>query len=268
MFLVGRLTHRRSSFSASSWLESAPIPPHAPTPADGRYFAVGREGGFVDLYRSSGELVNSFEIEGASPSAITGPSFTSDGRFVAGSVFNDTGTINVWSTESGDQIVLDDGGGWAGGRLVGDWLAVNLADSSILLVDPATSQPVGAPFVNTAGRVTYDVADPTGTLLAAPAGDAVTVWDIESGLQLGRELPASPLLIEFNADGTLLSVPGTDRITLWNYDQEMWPDLPCELAGRNLTPEEWDQFGPRTIDYRATCPQFGASASAARESGD
>jgi hypothetical protein len=99
--------------------------------------------------------------------------------------------------------------------------------------------------------VAYNVADPTGTLLAAPAGDEVTVWDIESGLQLGRELPASPLLIEFNADGTLLSVPGTDRVTVWNYDHETWSDLACELAGRHLTAVEWDQFGPRTIDHRA-----------------
>jgi len=28
------------------------------------------------------------------------------------------------------------------------------------------------------------------------------------------------------------------------------------MAGRNLTRNEWEQLGPLTIEYRATCDQF------------
>ena len=84
------------------------------------------------------------------------------------------------------------------------------------------------------------------------------VWDLETGEQLGADLPYQGRAgrYEFTADGSVLSVPDVDRVTLWNFDTDTWADIACEMAGRNLTPEEWDQLGPRTIERRATCPQF------------
>jgi hypothetical protein len=56
----------------------------------------------------------------------------------------------------------------------------------------------------------------------------------------------------------LLALPRLDGAgyNIWNYDTETWADIACEVAGRNLTRAEWDEFGPRTIDHRKTCPQF------------
>ena len=31
----------------------------------------------------------------------------------------------------------------------------------------------------------------------------------------------------------------------------------CRLAGRNLTPTEWQTYLGRPDEYRATCPEFG-----------
>jgi hypothetical protein len=84
----------------------------------------------------------------------------------------------------------------------------------------------------------------------------VTVVDLETDQQIGRTLPYRGLRIEWSSDGSLLTIPGDDRITLWNFDTESWPEIACETAGRNLTREEWDAFGPRTAEYRATCPQY------------
>jgi hypothetical protein len=60
----------------------------------------------------------------------------------------------------------------------------------------------------------------------------------------------------FAADGTTLLVQSDDHVSVWNYDRTTWLDIACTLAGRNLTRAEWDELGPRTIEYRATCPQF------------
>ena len=46
------------------------------------------------------------------------------------------------------------------------------------------------------------------------------------------------------------------RIEVWNFDTDRWPEFACQLAGRNLTQDEWEQVGPRTIDRRATCEQY------------
>jgi hypothetical protein len=92
--------------------------------------------------------------------------------------------------------------------------------------------------------------------LAVTSQDAVSIYDIETGRQIGNRLPYRPIRIEYTADGTQLVVAGDDRVTVWNYDTDTWDDIACDVAGRNLTTDEWEQLGPRTIDYRATCAQY------------
>ena len=96
--------------------------------------------------------------------------------------------------------------------------------------------------------------------LAGVGVDDVHVLDIETDQQIGREMPYSGIRIEWSADGSLLTIPGDDRVTLWNFDTDSWDDIACEVAGRNLTREEWEAFGPRTVEYRATCDQYPIDA--------
>jgi hypothetical protein len=91
---------------------------------------------------------------------------------------------------------------------------------------------------------------------AITGSDTVAVYDLESGQQLGRELPYRPIRITYSADGSKLAVAGDYRVTIWKYDTDTWADLTCQLAGSNFTEEEWKQIGPRTIERRATCPEF------------
>ena len=85
------------------------------------------------------------------------------------------------------------------------------------------------------------------------------VFDTTSGAQLGREMMGNLNgNASFAIDGTTLLVQSDDHVSVWNYDRTTWPDIACTLAGRNLTRAEWDEWGPRTIEYRATCPEFPA----------
>ena len=47
-----------------------------------------------------------------------------------------------------------------------------------------------------------------------------------------------------------------DTLSIWNLDTSTWFDTACDAVGRNMTPAEWDQFGPRDTEYRATCSQY------------
>jgi hypothetical protein len=111
-------------------------------------------------------------------------------------------------------------------------------------------------MINDPGGHFYPVIDAARGRIAVTSRDAVTVYDIDTGLQLGRTLPYRPIRIEYTEDGSRLVVASEDRVTVWNYDTDTWADIACEVAGRNLTSEEWDQLGPRTVDHRATCEQF------------
>jgi hypothetical protein len=43
---------------------------------------------------------------------------------------------------------------------------------------------------------------------------------------------------------------------------ELFPDdwfgLACDAAGRNMTADEWSEFGPRDLGQVQTCPQWPA----------
>jgi hypothetical protein len=111
-------------------------------------------------------------------------------------------------------------------------------------------------MINEPGGQFYPALDPVGGRLAVTTLGTVTVYDIATGQQLGRAVPYRPIRVEFTEDGKQLAVASEDRVTIWNFDTESWPDIACDIAGRNLTEEEWEQFGPRTIEYRATCPDY------------
>lgn len=219
--------------------------------ADGRFIVIGRAGGFVDLYTSEGELVANLDME-----LIPGdgnlivPSLSDDGRAVAATT--EQGTTVVWSTETLERLDVNTGGR---GRLVGNWLWAFDGDS-VQRFDPWTNERVGVPFFGQEGGVFYPVVDETNGRAAIMGPDLVRIFDLDSGKQLGRELPYKPMRITYTADGSQLAVANDNRVSIWNYDTDTWADLACQLAGSNFTVDEWEQLGPRTIDRRATCEQF------------
>ena len=48
---------------------------------------------------------------------------------------------------------------------------------------------------------------------------------------------------------------------LWELDPKRWAELACEIAGRNLTRDEWADNLPGR-DYRTTCAEWPADTSA------
>ena len=42
-------------------------------------------------------------------------------------------------------------------------------------------------------------------------------------------------------------------IALWDLEPTHWLDAACQVAGRNLTPEEWDQYLGEFGPYHETC---------------
>ena len=41
---------------------------------------------------------------------------------------------------------------------------------------------------------------------------------------------------------------------LWDLDPDQWVAAACRVAGRNLTPDEWNAHIGDLAPYRATCP--------------
>ena len=232
-----------------------------PSP-DGRFFVVSLRNGRLHLYRSTGELVAELEIPPTSPGALVFASFTADGdRLLGYNGAGDEGRWTIWDTDSGDVLDAGTAHELINPRFGGDTLYAEreLGDFSVVQLDPVSHEPVGPPL--TGSVVTYGsyVESGDGTLVARSTFDGTTrVYDKATGTIIGRELTgtADNPDSEFAADGTTLMVITGKHVSLWNYDIDSWPGIACRVAGRNLTRAEWEEFGPRTVEYRATCPQF------------
>ena len=117
------------------------------------------------------------------------------------------------------------------------------------------------------GGVAYS---PDGrTLAATTVGFSRSrLWDAATGTAIGQQLvdgktpfTNATFFLErfqgrrpaFSPDGRSVVVPSFDGITaVWDLDPDHWLAAACQLVGRNLTAEEWDQYMGR-LPYRQTC---------------
>lgn len=59
--------------------------------------------------------------------------------------------------------------------------------------------------------------------------------------------------LAFSRDARILATGGEDNtVHLWNMHVPSWRHRLCDLAGRNLTQEEWDEFLPER-PFQKTC---------------
>ena len=92
----------------------------------------------------------------------------------------------------------------------------------------------------------------------------MSIFDVDSGIRLGAPISipdGDAEVIGLSLDGTTLVLGGgaTNGVQVWDLRPQTWIDAACRLAGRNLTAEEWRLLGPRSLDRRATCPQYPLS---------
>ena len=112
------------------------------------------------------------------------------------------------------------------------------------------------------GRVDELELSHDGQLLMA-RGTEVRLYDMGADTQIGGPIPialdgrwtdGSAL----RPDGLQLAVPGAHGIALWDLDPAAWHTAACELAGRNLTKQEWERYLGGLAQYHETCPQFAS----------
>ncbi len=138
-------------------------------------------------------------------------------------------------------------------------LASGSQDKTILLWDVESREPLGVPMQGHKASITSLVFSPDDQLLASGSLDNhLILWDVGTYQTIGSPFTGSLGSINslvFNPDGkTLYSGNSDGRILAWDVGIEFWIARVCQLAGRNLTNAEWNQFLPISRDYEHTCP--------------
>jgi len=192
---------------------------------DGRWLAVTRppEGGVEVFDLANGRQLGS--LLGAK-TVWDVVRFTPDGRYLVGGSYK--GWARLWTVEEPGP-----------GNLGEEW------------------HPASRRFTGHAGRVEGVSISADGRTLATGSTDGtIRLWDLDTLQPLGTPLPGLPgryLLPQFTPDRAyLFALTDAGRAYRWDVRPRSWARHACAVAGRRLTPTEWESALPER-DYNPAC---------------
>ncbi len=148
-------------------------------------------------------------------------------------------------------------------------IATGTSGGTVQLWDADTLEPAAPAGEQSLYPVRGLAFNVDGSLLASTTEFATTqLWDTATGAPIGGSLvggalpvtvaaipepdrPEIPFVPAFSPDGASLYV-GSDAPMIWSLDPADWRAAACAVAGRELTPGEWDRYLPGQAT-RSTC---------------
>jgi len=197
------------------------------------------------------------------PGTVEELDFTPDGsQLVSSTGWGDGGHFALWDTAA-QRIVstvhADDAGVLtAAVSTDGRTLMTGGQTGVVRLWDLLTGTLRGAPFTGLTGFAdTVDLAPDGSTAVGADAAGNVLLWDVPTRSTIGDAFPGPvadrPAAASFTPDGrNVVVVSDTGAGWVWDVDPSDWLTRACAVAGRSLTPPEWQEFLPDR-PYHATC---------------
>ena len=141
----------------------------------------------------------------------------------------------------------------------GKLLAVGTTQSITLwdVTNRRTLDPVLTGFQGSANCLAF--SPDSGLLASGGFNKNVMLWDVAARKPLGVPFVGHTHPVQavaFSPDGQTLASAGLDgKVVLWDLRLETWRSRACELANRNLTPEEWNHH-LGVEQRRKTCPDL------------
>jgi WD40 repeat protein/DNA-binding SARP family transcriptional activator/energy-coupling factor transporter ATP-binding protein EcfA2 len=232
---------------------------------DGSLLATG---GFADWNRTdaggvvflwdprTGRLVGRLPRSEAIPNHLN---FTPDGtRLLVSTGINEKGVVEIWNVDEqrieGTIRPDDTGVYWADVSDDGTTVVTAGQSNTERLWDLSTRKPVNTALKGPSPNNTVDLSSDGRTLVAAGTG-RVSMWDAATATVLGTSFvdPGSDDdMAALFIGRRLFIVSETGEAWVWDVDPTSWEARACSIAGRTLTPAEWQAHLPDR-PYHPTC---------------
>jgi WD40 repeat protein len=197
------------------------------------------------------------------PRLVEDLTFTPDGsKLVLSTGWADGGDFVVWDAAAQRIVKIvhaDDAGVWtADVSNDGRTLMTGGQTGIVRLWELSTGKPLGAPLGGLRGSTdTVDLSPNGSTAVGADTAGTVRLWDVPTRATIGDPLPGPkadrPAAASFTPDGrSVVVISDTGEGWVWDVDASDWLARACQIAGRSLTPQEWQEFLPDR-PYQATC---------------
>jgi class 3 adenylate cyclase/WD40 repeat protein/tRNA A-37 threonylcarbamoyl transferase component Bud32 len=229
---------------------------------DGRLLAVQQAGkpgdSRVDLLDlRSGRPVRSHRLRvGVAPSTVGDLAFAGDGRVLVSTGCCRRPSVIGWDTRSGARLFTAPATTFAVSPGF-PMIAAGSDDGRVTFFDPHSGERVGPALKVADAQIAQLAVSRDGRLLAVGGWDGTaTVWDVGSRTRLGGAFPVGegqalvPAVL-FAPSGRLL-ITELGRAVEWPLDRPTLQRSACQIAGRDLTRDEWTDILPNR-PYRPVC---------------
>jgi DNA-binding SARP family transcriptional activator/WD40 repeat protein/energy-coupling factor transporter ATP-binding protein EcfA2 len=145
----------------------------------------------------------------------------------------------------------------------GTTVVASAINGQVLPLDPVTLQPLGSAFPGINGAATdIELSGNGSTLLVRGDDESLRFYDVATRTQLGDAIDLGVSGDEAQAvmrfDGLAAVARTPQGFVVYDLDPAHWSKAACQVAGRNLTPAEWQQYIGDLAPYRRTCLDFPA----------
>jgi DNA-binding SARP family transcriptional activator/WD40 repeat protein len=205
------------------------------------------------------------EIVAAGPEGAddwTGVSLSADGRLLVGVLAGQLSTYRISASEPADPVRLAHVSGIKNASVSPTGVvAASTDDGNVVFYDSPSLRGTGQRIEGTGLIHQFAYSGDGQVLVIRGVDNRVRLVDMRQQVPVGDPISINGPLdanLALSPDGSQLALPDPRGILVWDLRSASWTAAACQVAGRELTAQEWGTYFEGLGRYHLSCPKRAA----------